>query len=122
VTVVRFLHVLALAFFVGGQIMLFAAVVPAVRRQDDKTAIRAVARRFGFGSLIALGVLFATGAAMADRYGRWSDSVLQVKLTVIVLIGFLIAVHISAPESRALAIAVFAASLVAVWLGVELAH
>jgi uncharacterized membrane protein len=122
VTVVRFLHVLALAFFVGGQIMLFAAVVPAVRRQDDKTAIRAVARRFGFGSLIALGVLFATGAAMADRYGRWSDSVLQVKLTVIVLIGFLIAVHISAPESRALAIAVFTASLVAVWLGVELAH
>jgi uncharacterized membrane protein len=29
-TVIRFLHLLAMAFFVGGQIMLAVAVVPAV--------------------------------------------------------------------------------------------
>jgi uncharacterized membrane protein len=122
VTFVRFLHVVALAFFVGGQLLLVVAVVPALRRDADRTAMRTVARRFGVGSLVALAVLFATGAAMADRYGRWGDSVLQVKLMVVVLIGVLIAFHMTAPESRAVAIAVFGASLVALWLGVELAH
>ena len=121
-TVVRFLHIVALAFFVGGQLMLVVAVVPALRGQGDRTALRSVARRFGVGSLVALAVLFATGAAMADRYDRWGDSVLQVKLMVIVLIGVLIAFHIVSPESRAVAIAVFCASLVTVWLGVALAH
>jgi uncharacterized membrane protein len=122
VTFVRFLHVVALAFFVGGQLLLVVAVVPALRRDADRTAMRSIARRFGVGSLVALAVLFATGAAMADRYGRWGDSVLQVKLMVVVLIGVLIAFHMTAPESRTVAIAVFAASLVTLWLGVELAH
>ena len=121
-TVARFLHIVALAFFVGGQLMLVVAVVPALRRDGDRTALRSVARRFGAGSLVALAVLFATGAAMADRYDRWGDSLLQVKLMVIVLIGVLIAFHMASPESRAVAIAVFCASLVAVWLGVALAH
>jgi uncharacterized membrane protein len=122
VTVVRFLHVAALAFFVGGQLMLVVAVVPALRRDADRTAMRAVARRFGAGSLVALAVLLATGAALADRYERWSDNLLQVKLMVFVLIGVLIALHLASPESRAVAIAVLCASLVTVWLGVALAH
>jgi uncharacterized membrane protein len=122
VTVVRFLHIIALAFFVGGQLMLFVAVVPALRRHADRTALRSVARRFGAGSLVALAVLLATGAAMADRYQRWGDSLLQIKLMVIVLIGVLLALHMTAPESRAVAITVFCASLVTVWLGVALAH
>jgi uncharacterized membrane protein len=122
VTVVRFLHVVALAFFVGGQLMLVVAVVPALRGDADRTAVRAVARRFGAGSLAALAVLFATGAALADRYERWSDNLLQIKLMVVVLIGVLIAVHLASPESRVVAIAVFCASLVTVWLGVALAH
>ena len=56
------------------------------------------------------------------RYDLWDDSVLQVKLMVFVLIGVLIAFHLVSPESRAVAIAVFCASLVAVWLGVALAR
>lgn len=121
-TVVRFLHVLALAFFVGGQLMLVAAVVPALRRQSDPEPMRAIARRFGYGSIVALAVLVATGAAMADRYARWSDSVLQIKLMFVVLIGVLLALHMAAPTSRAVAIGVLGATLVTLWLGVTLAH
>jgi uncharacterized membrane protein len=122
VTFVRFLHLLALTFFVGGQLMLVVAVVPVMRGQGDPAAMRAIARRFGVGSLIALAVLAATGAAMADRFARWSDSLLQIKLMFVVLIAVLIALHLAAPESRWIAFAVFAATLVTMWLGVSLSH
>ena len=121
-TVVRFLHVLALAFFVGGQLMLVVTVLPVLRREGDPEAIRAIARRFGIGSLVALAVLAATGAAMADRYDRWDDSLLQIKLMFVGLIGALLVLHVAAPRSRWPAIAVFAATLVTLWLGVNLAH
>ena len=121
-TLVRFLHLIALAFLVGGQLMLVAAVVPAVRRHAADGAMRAVARRFGIGSLVALAVLLATGAAMASRTDRWGDSVLQVKLMVLVLVGVLAGVHIATPQSRVVSVAVFLASLALVWLGVELSH
>ena len=45
VTVVRYLHLLAMAFFVGGQLMMVAAIAPVVR--DDPERMRALARRFG---------------------------------------------------------------------------
>ena len=121
-TLIRFLHLVALAFFVGGQLMLVVAVVPAVRRHGDDVAMRAVARRFGVGSLFAIGVLIATGAALASHFGRWQDNVLQVKLMLVVLVGVLIAFHIVTPSSRALSLALFLVSLVVVWLGVELTH
>ena len=52
-----YLHLLAMAFFVGGQLFLVAAVVPALRGSEDREPMRAIARRFGQGSLVALGVL-----------------------------------------------------------------
>jgi len=121
-TLIRFLHLVALAFFVGGQLMLVVAVVPAVRRHGDDVAMRAVARRFGVGSLFAIVVLIATGTALASHFSRWQDNVLQVKLMLVVLIGVLIAFHIVTPSSRALSLALFLVSLVVVWLGVELTH
>ena len=121
-TLIRFLHVVALAFFVGGQLVLVVAVVPAARRHGDELAMRAVARRFGIGSLAAIVVLIATGAAMASHFARWHDHVLQVKLMLIALIGVLIAFHIVTPSSRALSIGLFLVSLAVVWLGVELTH
>jgi putative copper export protein len=121
-TLIRFLHLVALAFFVGGQLVLVVAVVPALRGHSDDAAMRAVARRFGIGSLVAVAVLVATGAAMASHFARWHDHVLQVKLMLVVLIGVLIALHVVTPASRPLSIAVFLVSLAVVWLGVELAH
>ena len=119
---VRFLHVIALAFFVGGQLMLVVAVVPAVRRHGDQVAMRAVARRFGIGSLIAIVTLVGTGATLASHLARWHDEVLRAKLALVVLIGVLIALHVVAPTSRALSVALLLTSLAVAWLGVELTH
>jgi uncharacterized membrane protein len=122
-TLIRYLHVIAVAFFVGGQLMLVAAIVPAVRRLDARDEImRAVAKRFGIGSLVALAVLFATGAAMASHFGLWSDGTLQAKLALLVLIAVLTGMHVVTPYTRAISIAVFVTSLVIVWLGVVLSH
>ena len=120
-TLIRFLHIVALAFFVGGQLLL-VVVIPVVRRHGGDVALRGVARRFGIGSAVAIVVLVATGAAMASHFGLWQDDVLRLKLALVVLIGVLIALHIAAPTSRALSIAVLLASLLVVWLGVELTH
>jgi len=43
---VRFLHVVALALFVGGQLVLVFSIVP-VLRGDHEQAMTAVTRRFG---------------------------------------------------------------------------
>jgi len=119
---VRYLHLLALAFFVGGQLVLVAAVVPAAGGGRHPDAMRAIAHRFGWGSVVALVVLVITGAAMADHYTRWSDPQLQVKLGLVTLAGALVLWHIRVPQRRALDAAVFVVSLVVVWLGVALAH
>ena len=121
-TLIRFLHVVALIFFVGGQLVLAVAVVPAVRRHGTPEAMRAAARRFGASSAVALVVLIATGAAMASHLHRWDSPVLQGKLAVLALVGVLLGLHVAAPNTRVLAWATLVASLVIVWLGVELAH
>ena len=121
-TVVRYLHLLAMAFFVGGQMFLAAAVVPALRGTGDREGLRAIARRFGAGSLVAIGVLVATGTAMASHYDDWGDTKLQVKLALVVLVGVLIVWHMRRPTLHALEGAIFLVSLAIVWLGVALAH
>ena len=119
---IRWLHLLAMAFFVGGQLMLAATVVPALRGAPDRAPLRAVARRFGQGTLVALAVLLLTGAAMASHYGDWDRTVLQVKLTLVVVTGALVAWHMRRPSAHALEGAIFVVSLAIVWLGVALAH
>lgn len=119
---VRYLHLLAMAFFVGGQIVIAAAVVPVERQAPDSTRMRAIARRFGWGSLIALGVLLATGIAMADHYAKWESSTLQLKLGLIVLLVLLTAVHLRYPRAHALMGLIFVVTLAVVWLGVSLTH
>jgi uncharacterized membrane protein len=120
--VVRYLHLLAMAFFVGGQLFLVAAVVPALRGAPDREGLRAIARRFGAGSLVAIAVLVGTGMAMASHYDEWGDTKLHIKLALVVLVAGLIAWHTRRPELHALEGAIFLASLAIVWLGVALAH
>jgi hypothetical protein len=121
---VLWLHLLAMAFFVGGQLMLAAVVVPVLRSHSgtgDRGPLRAAARRFGIGTLGAVGVLVVTGAAMASHFHRWSDSTLQVKLSLVVLVGVLIAAHMRRPEWHVLDAAIFLVSLAIVWLGIVVA-
>src|SRR5690348_3277884 len=121
---VRWLHLLAMAFFVGGQIVLAGAVVPAFRGAEgrDREPLRAIARRFGQGTLVALAVLIATGIAMASHFGDWSNGDLHVKLGLVVLVGILIGAHLRRPTNHALDGAIFLVSLAIVWLGIAIAH
>ncbi|HEX8855695.1 MAG TPA: hypothetical protein VF752_08835 [Thermoleophilaceae bacterium] len=117
---VLFLHLLAMAFFVGGQLMLAAIVVPVVRGTGDRDALRAVARRFGVGTLLAIGVLVATGAAMASHFDLRDDGKLQAKLALVVVAGLLIGWHMRRPQQHAIEGIVFLVSLAIVALGVSL--
>jgi uncharacterized membrane protein len=121
---IRWLHLLAMAFFVGGQLVLAAAVVPAFRGAEgrDRGRLRAIARRFGQGTIVAIAVLVVTGAAMASHFGDWDSSTLQVKLVLVVLAGVLVGAHLRWPTNHALDGAIFLVSLAIVWLGVALAH
>jgi uncharacterized membrane protein len=118
---VLWLHLLAMAFFVGGQLMLAAVVVPVLRGRDGGVPMRAAARRFGVGTLVAIGVLVLTGAAMASHYHRWSDSTLQVKLGLVAVVAVLIHLHMRRPEWHVLDAAIFLVSVAIVWLGIVVA-
>lgn len=116
-----YLHLITMAFFVGGQLFLVAAVVPALGGAEDREPIRAIARNFGKGSLVALAILVLTGSAMASDDDLWSSSTLHVKLTLVVLTIGLILLHAKRPQNHALEGIVFALSLVIVGLGLSLA-
>jgi uncharacterized membrane protein len=119
---VRWLHLVAMAFFVGGQLFLVVAVVPAFRGDPDRERLRAIARAFGYGSLVALGVLLVTGMWLASHYDRWDDATLQVKLSLVALTAALVVWHIRRPTAHAIEGAIFVLSLAIVWLGVATAH
>jgi uncharacterized membrane protein len=120
-TVIRFLHLLGIALFVGGQLMLALVVTPALRGHDP-ALMRGAARRFGIASAVALVVIVASGAAMASHFDRWSDTTLHWKIGLLVLVFVLTGLHTRVPYTRAISYAVLATSLVIFWLGVALAH
>ena len=117
---VLYLHLVSMAYFLGGQLVIAAALVPVERRNPDPERLRAVARRFGIGSVVALALLLASGVAMAEHLQLWSSETLQLKLW---LIGALIALtlaHQRMPRLHALQAAIFLLTLVIVWLGLDL--
>lgn len=118
---VLYLHLLAMAFFVGGQIVFGIAVVPVLREEAGRERMRAVARRFGYGSLVALGVLIASGWALASHLDLFGTTTLQVKLALVALVIVLALLHLRYPRLHALQAAILLASLVIVWLGLDLA-
>jgi uncharacterized membrane protein len=122
VTLVRYLHLLAMAFFVGGQLFLVAAVVPTLRGDDDRKRLRAIARRFGWGTLAAIAVLIATGIPLATHFHQWDSGTLHVKLSLVAVVAGLIVWHMRRPQMHALEGAIFLGSLAIAWLGVSLAH
>jgi putative copper export protein len=80
-TLVRFLHVLGAASWIGGMIVLGVVAVPAARRAGDPDAGRRVitsaARRFGVVGALAVAVLVATGFALIDHRGIAVDDLGQ---------------------------------------------
>lgn len=118
---VLYLHLLSMAFFVGGQLVFGIAVVPVLRGADERGRMRAVARRFGYGSLVALGLLIATGWALASHFQLWGSSTLHWKLALVGLVIVLTLVHLRWSKLHALQGAILLATLVIVWLGLELA-
>jgi uncharacterized membrane protein len=117
---VLYLHLLAMAFFLGGQLFIALAVVPIERVSPDPIRLRLVARRFGIGSLVALGILLVSGAAMASHYGLWGSGTLQVKLGLVAAVIVLTALHLRYPRARPLHVAILLATLAIVWLGLDL--
>lgn len=117
---VLYIHLLSMAFFVGGQLVLAVAVVPVHRLKPDPERMREMARRFGIGSAIALGLLLVTGVAMAEKFNLWQSNVLQIKLTLVAIVLGLTAVHMRYPRLHAIQAVIFLATLAIVWLGLDL--
>jgi len=117
---VLYVHLLAMAFFLGGQLVVGLALVPVERKNPDPERLRAVARRFGIGSAVALGVLLATGIAMASHFSLWSLDTLQIKLVLVAVLIVLTLVHLRFPRAHALQAAILLLTLAVVWLGLDI--
>ena len=119
-TVMVFLHLVAMAFFLGGQMMLAGTVVPVLRTNPDPTEMKSIARRFGIGSAIAISVSLLTGMLMASHYQLWDDADFQVKMTLVVLTLASLLAHMRFPKVHALMGLTFLLTLATVWAGVNL--
>lgn len=124
-TVRMFLHLLAAAVWVGGQLTL-AGLVPALRRYD-REAPRVAARAFNRVAWPAFAVLVLTGLwnieAERDHLEGTTLTTLVVKLVVVAVSGVTAWLHGRATTTRG--VAVFGAltgisALAALFLGVLL--
>ncbi|MDO9353417.1 MAG: hypothetical protein Q7T55_06965 [Solirubrobacteraceae bacterium] len=117
--VLRAIHLLAMAFFVGGQIMLVAVLVPLFK---GKPEMKLVARRFLHTSGAALILLILTGVYLAGHEGQWDNPTLWVKIGFLVAIFGLVGFHAKNPDKRWVDPILGVFSLVIVFLGVALSH
>jgi putative copper export protein len=105
-TVRLFIHVVAAAVWVGGQITL-AGLVPSLRRLGPD-APRTVARAFNRVAWPAFAVLVATGIwnvlAAAPSGNTAYDATLALKIAVVAVSGGAAALHTAARSRRALAV------------------
>jgi hypothetical protein len=118
---VLYLHLLAMAYLVGGQLVIALALVPVERRNPDPERLRGAARRFGAGSVVALGTLLLTGMAMANHLELWDSGTLQLKLGLVGVLIALTLIHLRKPQLHALHALIFVTTLAVVWLGLDLA-
>jgi putative copper export protein len=124
-----FLHIVAAAVWVGGQIVV-AGVVPVVRRIGGVDATRAVGRQFQLIAWPAFAVLLVTGAwnlvdvHLGDRSSEYLTT-LTVKLVLVLVSGCSALGHMLIARTRPVAGGVLAGlallgALGATFLGVLL--
>jgi putative copper export protein len=121
-----FLHILAIAVWVGGQIVL-GGLVPRVRKSNPE-ALKTIANAFGRVAWPAFGLAVVTGMwAILDIDVSAMDSsyhvTLGVKIVVVMLAGFAAAAHANTKSKLVLALGGaigLLASLGALYLGVLL--
>ncbi|MFZ0996164.1 MAG: CopD family protein [Candidatus Dormiibacterota bacterium] len=135
-----FVHVLAAAFWVGGQLMLVVVVLPLLRRGASPQLVRELAsatgRRFAsLTNLVLLPILVVTGIALAWLNGVRPDNltstpfgrVLLVKVVLVVVVFSLAGLHgvaarrLRRSQVRAMAVATLVISIAIVGLGAALA-
>ncbi|MCB0871568.1 MAG: hypothetical protein KDB52_12105 [Solirubrobacterales bacterium] len=122
-TFLVFLHVVAMAFFLGGQIMLAFTVVPVMREEPAQPErIREIAQRFGIGSLIALGFLLLTGMMLASHFMLWDYGPFQVKMALVIATIVAVLLHMMRGNSHILMGITFLLTLATVYAGVNLTH
>lgn len=117
-----YLHLLSMAFFVGGQLFMASVVVPAMRGESNREPLRKAGRYFAYASGIALVVLLATGSMLAGHFQLWDSPKLHLKLALVALVIVLIVWHSRKTDWHWLEGLVFLVSLVITWLGVSLMH
>lgn len=112
-TVILFVHLLAVATWLGGMLFLGLVVVPSVRAHGGVRASRAlvstVGRRFGVLGGAAWVTILATGLAMVHHRGGF-DAIsgtdygrrITEKLVLLLLVGVAVLVHsfVQAPRIR----------------------
>lgn len=122
--VLLYLHILGAAVWVGGLIVV-GALVPVIRDATrGSEVVRAVARRFGVVSWIALAVQVTTGSLMLfDRV--WSTT-LTVKIGLVIVSAILAAWHSLFARQQTPAVRggiqgmILLLALVIVWLAIQL--
>ena len=97
--VVLWIHLLAMALFLGGQLFMGLAIVPVYIAQGGKDGaahdwMQPIARRFGWASLGALVVALITGSMMASHLDLWSETALSIKLTLVAVAVVLTCLHV----------------------------
>ena len=99
------IHIIAATIWVGPQVFLFMAAVPALRTVEDvqvrAKAMRVLTTRFGYLAWGAMAVLVVTGIAnlyehdlpVDDLFDRNFGIIFQVKMTLVIATVVLTAVH-----------------------------
>ncbi len=96
---VLWIHLLAMAMFVGGQFFLGLAVVPVYLKQGGAGSpavewLVPVARRYGYASLVALAIAFVTGTIMASHLDIWSETEMSIKMGLVLVAIALVSLHV----------------------------
>jgi uncharacterized membrane protein len=118
---VLWIHLLSMAFFVGGQLLVGAVLVPAFAGETDRSKFLQVARRFAYGTILAVLLLIITGSMLAGHLHVWSNGTLHIKMALVGVVIVLIGVHWFRPVWHWIDAALFIVSLAIVWCGTVIA-